>query len=139
MPLIITNPGTLLLPVDQIYAEGESKARNLRMQKMLRMIGFGENIGSGFPIILDAWSEKLWMKPELIEQRQLMQVKLVLHLVKQNDEPININPLTARQKKLLLARLKREISWLSDQHLIERIGSNKLGYWKVKGQDRKQQ
>ena len=44
------------------------------------MIGFGENLGSGFPLILSAWNEKHWLKPELIEQRDLMQVKLVLSI-----------------------------------------------------------
>ena len=47
---------------------------------MFRMIGFGENLGSGFPLILSAWNEKHWLKPELIEQRELMQVKLVLSI-----------------------------------------------------------
>lgn len=47
-------------------------------QNMFRMNGFGENLGSGFPLILSAWNEKHWLKPELIEQRELMQVKLVL-------------------------------------------------------------
>ncbi|MDD2951541.1 MAG: HTH domain-containing protein [Parabacteroides sp.] len=59
---------------------GESKARNQRMQAMLRMIGYGENLGSGFPLILSAWNEKHWLKPELIEQPELMQVKLILHI-----------------------------------------------------------
>ena len=31
---------------------GNSKARNPRIQNMLRMIGYGENIGSGYPTIL---------------------------------------------------------------------------------------
>ena len=38
-------------------------------------------IGSGFPLILSAWNEKHWIKPELIEQTELMQVKLVLHIL----------------------------------------------------------
>ena len=29
---------------------------------------------------VDAWNEKHWLKPELIEQRELMQVKLVLSI-----------------------------------------------------------
>ena len=78
---IFTNPGLLKLPIEQIYAGGESKARNQRIQNMLRMIGYGENIGSGFPLILSAWNEKHWIKPELIEQTELMQVKLVLHIL----------------------------------------------------------
>lgn len=77
---VLTNPGLLKLPIEQIYAGGESKARNQRMQAMLRMIGYGENLGSGFPLILSAWNEKHWLKPELIEQPELMQVKLILHI-----------------------------------------------------------
>ena len=52
---------------------------------MLRMIGYGENIGSGFPLILSAWNEKHWINPELIEQTELMQVKLVLHVLNEGD------------------------------------------------------
>ena len=82
---IFTNPGLLKLPIEQIYADGESKARNQRIQNMLRMIGYGENIGSGFPLILSAWNEKHWIKLELIEQTELMQVKLVLHILNEGD------------------------------------------------------
>lgn len=35
---VLTNPGLLKLPIEQIYAGGESKARNQRIQNMLRMI-----------------------------------------------------------------------------------------------------
>ena len=75
----------LKLPIEQIYAGSESKARNQRIQNMLRMIGYGENIGSGFPLILSAWNEKRWIKPVLIEQTELMQVKLVLHILNEGD------------------------------------------------------
>lgn len=43
---------------NKINQGGESKARNQRMQNMFRMIGYGENLGSGFPLILNAWNEK---------------------------------------------------------------------------------
>jgi predicted HTH transcriptional regulator len=85
---VLTNPGLLKLPVEQIYAGGESKARNQRIQAMLRMIGYGENIGSGFPLILSAWNEKHWLKPELIEQPELMQVKLILHIEDKVRKPL---------------------------------------------------
>ena len=73
-----SNPGLLQLPVEQIFAGGESKARNQRIQTMFRMIGYGENVGSGFPLILDAWREQNWGEPKFIEQTEMMQVKLVL-------------------------------------------------------------
>ena len=56
--------------------------------EMFRMIGLGENIGSGFPLILSAWNEKHWLKPELIEQRELLQVKLVLTIETKDEDPI---------------------------------------------------
>ena len=73
---VFTNPGLLRLPVEQIYAGNETRARNQRIQNMFRMIGLGENLGSGFPLILSAWNEKHWLKPELVEQSELLQVKL---------------------------------------------------------------
>lgn len=101
---VLTNPGLLKLPIQQIYASGESKARNQRMQAMLRMIGYGENLDSGFPFILSAWNEKHWLKPELIEQPELMQVKLILHIEDVADEPKSEpKQLTKRQYRILRA------------------------------------
>ena len=45
----ITNPRVLKIPKEQIYRGGNSKARNPRIQSMLRMVGYGDNVGSGFP------------------------------------------------------------------------------------------
>ena len=152
--IVLTNPGLLKLPLEQIYHGGESKARNQRMQNMFRMIGYGENLGSGFPLILNAWNEKHWLKPELQEQPELMQVKLTLHV---QTGPINgpINgpiKLTERQELILqmfsedksLSRericektgfsdgtIKREIAFLKKLGYLERVGSLKTGYWKV--------
>ena len=128
------------------------------MQNMFRMVGYGENLGSGFPLILNAWNEKHWLKPELQEQPELMQVKLTLHVQPDPiNDPINgpINgpiKLTERQELILqmfaedkclsIGRLcektglssttaKREIAFLKKSGCLERIGSLKTGYWKV--------
>ncbi len=76
----ITNPGILKIPKEQIFRGGNSKPRNPRMQSMLRMVGYGDNIGSGFPTILNAWEEQGWEAPELIEDTVLNQVTLVLKM-----------------------------------------------------------
>ena len=75
-----TNPGTLKIPKEMIYKGGNSKARNPRMQTMLRMIGYGDTAGSGFPTILAAWAEKGWPEPDLAEDTILNQVTLTLRL-----------------------------------------------------------
>ena len=75
------NPGTLKLPVSRIYEGGSSKARNPRIQNMLRMIGFGENLGSGFPTILNACKQEQWRKPDLNENQELREVILNIWMI----------------------------------------------------------
>lgn len=75
---LFSNPGNLKIPVEAIYEGGNSKARNPRIQTMLRMIGLGDNIGSGFPAILSAWKEENWRKPDLTENDNLHIVELRL-------------------------------------------------------------
>ncbi len=78
-----TNPGILKLPIEDIFRGGNSKPRNPHMQTMLRMVGFGDNAGSGFPTILATWEAEGWIKPELIEDTRLDQVTLVLKMEKE--------------------------------------------------------
>ena len=75
---VFSNPGTLKLSIQTIYEGGHSVARNPRLQTMFRMIGYGDNIGSGFPTILSAWGEENWRKPDLRQHEELPQVDLKL-------------------------------------------------------------
>ena len=78
---IFSNPGSLKLPIQTIYEGGHSVARNPRIQTMFRMIGYGDNVGSGFPTILKTWGSEKWRKPDLIENRELHQVELKLWMI----------------------------------------------------------
>lgn len=80
-----TNPGILKLPVEEIYKGGNSKSRNPRMQTMLRMVGFGDNAGSGVPTILETWRREGWEQPVLIENTDLNQVTLILKINNENN------------------------------------------------------
>lgn len=75
---VFSNPGNLKLPLRTIYEGGHSVARNPRIQTMFRMIGYGDNIGSGFPTILSAWGDENWRKPDLHQNEDLHQVELKL-------------------------------------------------------------
>ena len=81
-----TNPGILKLPLEDIYRGGNSKSRNPHMQTMLRLVGFGDNAGSGFPTILAVWKSEGGIKPELIEDTNLDQVTLVMKMEKESDD-----------------------------------------------------
>ncbi|MBP5716528.1 MAG: putative DNA binding domain-containing protein [Bacteroidales bacterium] len=157
---VFTNPGLLKLPVEQIYAGEETKARNQRIQNMFRMIGFGENLGSGFPLILSAWNENHWLKPELIEQRDLLQVKLVLSIETKNgtisgtindrindrkelserqllilqliEENDRINILQMTEKtKAADKTIRRELAALQELGILTREGARKNGRWVI--------
>ena len=75
-----SNPGTLKLPIAEIYKGGNSKARNPHIQSMLRMLGYGDNIGSGFPTIVDACKKENWQKPLLCESNELHTVELTISM-----------------------------------------------------------
>ena len=78
---LFSNPGSLKLPIEDIMNGGNSKARNPRIQNMLRMIGFGDNIGSGYPTILRAWKDEHWRKPTLLDRTELRQVDLTMPMI----------------------------------------------------------
>ena len=84
--LILRNPGLLKLAIEKIFEGGNSRARNPRMQNMLRMIGYGENIGSGFPKILSAWKKAGWTEPVLENKLDLQEVQLTLFVPKWNEQ-----------------------------------------------------
>ena len=78
---LFSNPGSLKLPIEDIMNGGNSKARNPRIQNMLRMIDFGDNIGSGYPTILRAWKDEHWRKPTLLDRTELRQVDLTMPMI----------------------------------------------------------
>ena len=56
------------------------------MQTMLRMVGFGDNAGSGFPAILATWKNAGWIEPMLEEDTRLNQVTLTLKMISKSQE-----------------------------------------------------
>jgi len=69
-----TMGGTILLGISEDVKEKQPA----KMQNMLRMIGYGENLGSGFPMILNAWKQVGWGEPELKNRLEVDEVALVL-------------------------------------------------------------
>ena len=49
------------------------------------MIGYGENLGSGFPLILNAWKPAGWGELELKNRLEVDEVALVLPIQRFED------------------------------------------------------
>ena len=75
---VFSNPGTLLVSLDQYYTGGESVCRNKSLQKMFSMIGVAEKAGSGTDKIMKGWKDTNWRSPNIYEQQEPDKVVLVM-------------------------------------------------------------
>ena len=129
-----TNPGILKLPLEDIYRGGNSKSRNPHMQTMLRMVGFGDNAGSGFPSILATWEAEGWVQPELIEDTALNQVTLYLKMIPEHGGQSSKKTadsaeksaetqetLLSERQKQILACMELEVLYKTEE-IAEKIG-----------------
>lgn len=120
------------------------------MQQMFRMIGYGENIGSGFPSILKIWKDEHWAVPELTEKQDLNEADLflkidvqhlssdkssdnltekqwaILHYIKEHPTATQID-LANNIEGLSFASAKYQINVLRKAGFLKREGSNKTG------------
>jgi predicted HTH transcriptional regulator len=134
------------------------------MQNMLRMIGYGENLGSGFPMILDAWKQAGWGEPELKNRLEVDEVALMLPIqrfegtVPKSDpksDPkkltpqarldmiiaiIKVNPLITREeiaKSVGVGHttIQNDLRTLRKQYGLRYEGSSKTGQWVIDKKD----
>ena len=78
---VFRNPGTMRVPMENALLGGDSDCRNLGLQRMFRMVGLGEQAGSGIPKIYQNWKGQTWRTPSLTEDFQRDQTKLELRMV----------------------------------------------------------
>ena len=79
------------------------------------MVGFGENLGSGFPQIIAAWKETNWGKPQLINKIDLNEVELVLPFQQNNSSFRTLNDTI---NDTLNDTLNKDIQLSDSQHII---------------------
>lgn len=64
------NPGLMRIPPAIAIQGGESDCRNRTLHKMLRLVGVGEQAGSGIPKIYRGWASQHWRAPALYERSE---------------------------------------------------------------------
>lgn len=79
--IMFRNPGTMRIPIPAAIKGGTSDCRNRTLQKVFRMIGFGENAGSGVPLIYGNWKQQMYRLPEITESFQPEMITLTLSMV----------------------------------------------------------
>ena len=115
--------------IHELLKQGERLARNPHMQNMMRMIGFGENLGTGFPAIVSTWEQAYHIRPVLSEHPSIFATELLLPtrvatttestnvtenhtetIQKSRGETTQTTTQTTTQKIIELMRQNREIS-----------------------------
>lgn len=76
--VVLSNPGTLLVSIEQFFQGQQSECRNPVLQKMFVFMGIGEKAGSGADIIVKGWKDNKWVKPLLEEKNEPDRVVLTL-------------------------------------------------------------
>jgi ATP-dependent DNA helicase RecG len=61
------NPGLMRIPVEVALHGGEPDCRNRILHKMFRLVGVGEQAGTGIPKILHGWQSQHWNPPMLYD------------------------------------------------------------------------
>ncbi|MFI3214781.1 MAG: ATP-binding protein [Eubacteriales bacterium] len=115
--------------MEEIFKGGNSKSRNPRMQTMLRMIGFGDNAGSGFLAILAVWQEAGWETPVLEENTVLNQVTLTLQIKSTGNENFKVSDkvsdkMTNKQREFynILVKVLGNDGEINTKVMVEQIG-----------------
>lgn len=86
--IVMSNPGTMLVSLEDFWEGGHSVCRNPLLQKMFVFVGVGEKAGSGADIISTGWRENGWKWPTLVEHQMPARVEatlLIEDLVKQQE------------------------------------------------------
>jgi len=161
-----TNGGIIVLGIGQkennfvpdylTKAELTAQARNPKIQDMLRMIGYGDNIGSGFPTLIKTWQDETKQHPILRERPELNTVELIFAGLKRTTEKttektrvktrvktrekilqlIKENPMVssaelAKQLGLSLKGIEWQLAQLKSTNTIRRIGAVNGGHWEI--------
>lgn len=64
------NPGLMRIPAAIAIQGGEHDCRNRTLHKMFRLVGVGEQAGSGIPKIYRGWAIQHWRAPALYERME---------------------------------------------------------------------
>ena len=77
----LSDPGSLLVSIEQLRQGAVSECRNPSLQRMFQLIGAGDKAGSGIDKIRRGWETQQWRSPTVSETNQPDRVKFVLPMV----------------------------------------------------------
>ena len=121
----MTNPGFLLVSLNQYYEGGISECRNPSLQKMFGLIGKSDKAGSGVDKILKGWRSAKWRRPYIEERSLPDKVELYLPMESLISEE-NLRALHEKFGDSVYKLDYNRLSILSSAYLEEYVTNNSL-------------
>jgi len=157
---VFRNPGTLRVPAEQALQGGESDCRNRTLHQMFLMINLGERAGSGLPKIRQSLEQSDGTMELIDSFEPYDHTKLTMKWFNEVNLPISAEKPSEKRRrnvgetseKILAAirknkfitiaelaeeinissrSIERNLKKLQEQHLLQRNGSDKGGYWEL--------
>ncbi len=79
--IVLSNPGTMLVSMEEYYEGGHSICRNPVIQKMFVFLGIGEKGGTGADVIAKGWKDNGWSAPTVEEKNNPDRIETCLSIV----------------------------------------------------------
>ena len=79
--IVLSNPGTMLVSMEEYYEGGHSVCRKPIIQKMFVFLGIGEKGGTGADMIAKGWRDNGWSIPTVEEKNNPDRIEICLSLV----------------------------------------------------------
>ena len=96
--IVMSNPGTMLISMEEYYEGGHSICRNPIIQKMFVFLGIGEKGGSGADIIIKGWADNHWDIPTIVEKNSPDRIETCLRFG--NRDKRTTETITETNKKI---------------------------------------
>ena len=84
--IVLSNPGTMLVSMEEYYEGGHSVCRNPVIQKMFVFLGIGEKGGTGADVIVKGWKDNGWSIPTVAEKNNPDRIETCLSLVNRTNK-----------------------------------------------------
>ena len=84
--IVLSNPGTMLVSMEEYYEGGHSVCRNPVIQKMFVFLGIGEKGGTGADVIAKGWKDNGWSIPTVVEKNNPDRIETCLSLVNRTNK-----------------------------------------------------
>lgn len=129
--IVISNPGTMLVSLEEFYEGGHSICRNPLIQKMFVFLGIGEKGGTGADVIAKGWADNGWAIPTLCEKTAPDRVETVLYVsgktTETTTETTEISTVTAETTTETIRLMIKDNPKITGKELASRCGITEDG------------